>query len=56
MFDLLADLVADVLLHLDDGEGGQLVVVHHVVELGCQHGEAVAELAVTEKQSVPGGQ
>ena len=50
---LLANLVADVLLHLDDGEGGELVVVDHVVELGGQHGEAVGELAVTEKQSVP---
>ena len=56
LLGLAAHLVADVLLHLDDGEGGQLVAVHHVVELSGQHGEAVAELAVTEKQSVPGGQ
>ena len=51
---LLADLVADVLLHLDDGEGGQLIAVDHGVELSGQHGEAGAELAITEEQAVPG--
>ena len=56
LLGLAAHLVADVFLHLDDGEGGQLVAVHHVVELSGQHGEAVGELAVTEQQSVPGGQ
>ena len=55
LLGLAAHLVADVFLHLDDGEGGQLVAVHHVVELSGQHGEAVGELAVTEQQSVPGG-
>ena len=35
---------ADVLLHLDDGEGGELA--DHVVELECHHAH-VLELAVT---------
>ena len=56
LLGLLANLVADVLLHLDDGEGGQLVVVDHGVELGGQHGETVTKLTITEKQTEPDGE
>ena len=42
------------LLDFDERELLQLFVVNQVIELSGQHGETVAELAVTEKQTVSG--
>ena len=41
------------LLHLDDGEGGELVGVDQVVELGGENIMTVDELTITKLQPVP---
>ena len=43
------------LLHLDDGKGGQLVGVDQVVELGGQNIISVTKLTITKLQPVPRG-
>ena len=40
---------------LDDGELWDLVLVHEAVQLGGEHGETVAVLAVIQQQAEPGG-